>query len=162
MTTPDENTQPEPVAETAVEATSFEATPVEPATAAGTVPEATPVGVPEYPAPPVAPDAYAAAPVAAATYEPAPQAYAPAPQTYAPPAANPTPSTWMNITAFVTGILGLGIVPIIFGHLGVNQSNKGRADFKWMGIVGLVLGYLTVVAYLILTAVFIGALAANS
>lgn len=102
-----------------------------------------------------------AAPYAAA----APQAYAP-PHASAPPqqygAPNPTPKTWMNITAFVTGILGLAIIPIIIGHLGISASNKGQAEYKWMGIVGAVLGYLTVVAYVIITAVVIGALAAST
>jgi len=109
--------------------------------------------------PPVVPEAApAAAPAAqyaAASYTPAP-----APQAYAAP--NPMPSTWMNITSFVTGLLGLAIIPVIFGHMGVSQSNKGRADFKWMGIVGLVLGYLTIVVYVVITAIFVGALIATS
>jgi len=106
---------------------------------------------------PVVPEAAPAPQYAAAPYSPPP---APAPQSYAAP--NPMPSTWMNITSFVTGILGLAIIPVIFGHMGVSQSNKGRADFKWMGIVGLVLGYLTIVVYVVITAIFVGALIATS
>jgi hypothetical protein len=144
MTTPDETPATEPAAEAAA------------------------VDVPSPPpsAEPVAPPSYADAPAAYA-----PAAYAPAPQGYAAPPAgyaqapNPMPNTWMNIVAFVTGILGLAIVPVIFGHLGVSQSNKGRADFKWMGIVGLVLGYLTIAVYIFLivawSALFAGAAISN-
>lgn len=132
MTTPDENVTPEGTAP---------------------VPEATPAGVPEPLAAPVAPAGYAATPAPAQYTPAAPPAYAPAPNQY--------PHTWMNIVAFVTGLLGFGIIPVIFGHLGVNRANKGTADFKWMGIVGLVLGYLTIVFGLIFAAIFIGAIIAS-
>jgi hypothetical protein len=110
---------------------------------------------------PVAVAPVAAAPVMPAQAAPAPTPYAapPAPpQAYAAP--NDNPNTWMNIVAFVTGLLGMMIIPIIFGHLGVSASNKGKADFKWMGIVGLVLGYLEVLAlilFILFAVVFVAA-----
>ncbi len=76
--------------------------------------------------------------------------------TAAPAAAKP--STWMNIAALVTGILCLPIIPVIFGHLGVSQANKGRADYKGLGIAGLILGYLEIVAgviFLVFAIVFV-------
>ena len=110
-----------------------------------TVPE--PIeGAPVVPAPPAA-----AVPAYAAPAAP-PQAYA---------APNDTPNTWMNIVAFVTGLLGLAIVPIIFGHLGIRAANKGKADLKWMGIVGAILGYLELVFWMIFWALIIGGTLSN-
>ena len=113
------------------------------------IPEETPVdAVPEAVTEPVAPAPVAPAPLAPPSAQPIaavpPAAYAPTPPPVAY-AANPTPNTWMNITAFVTAILGWAIVPIVFGHLGIRASNNGKAELKWMGIVGAVLGYLELV-----------------
>lgn len=72
----------------------------------------------------------------------------------APPAAS-KPKTWMNITSLVTSLLGLGLVGVIFGHLGVSAANKGQADLKGLGIAGLIIGYLEIVAAIVLTIVFI-------
>jgi hypothetical protein len=86
-----------------------------------------------------------------------PVAQPPAPQ-YAAPAPAPTkdfPNTWMNIVALVTGLLGMAIVPIIFGHLGVSAANKGKAELKGLGIAGLILGYLALVVYIILFAILV-------
>lgn len=86
-----------------------------------------------------------------------PVAQPPAPQ-YAAAAPAPTkdyPNTWMNIVALVTGILGMAIVPIIFGHMGVSQANKGRAELKGLGIAGLILGYLSLLAWIIVFAIVV-------
>lgn len=85
------------------------------------------------------------APAGQAPIPPAPAA-PPAPgyqQAYYPPAR--PPKSWMNITSFVTSLLGLSIVGIIFGHLGVNAAKRGEADYKGLGIAGLVIGYLGLV-----------------
>jgi hypothetical protein len=104
-----------------------------------------------------------AAPVVPAQPAPSPAPYAAPtapPQAYVAP--NPYPHTWMNIVSFVTGLLGFGLIPVIFGHMGVNRANKGTADFKWMGIVGLILGYLVIVGVFIFFAILIGAAIASS
>jgi len=75
--------------------------------------------------------------------------------TAAYPAPNPMPNTWMNVVAFVTALVGMAIVPIVFGHMGVSAANKGKADLKWMGIVGLVIGYVEVAVIVILILVLI-------
>lgn len=108
-----------------------------------------------------------AEPVAAVPVMPAPGATGPAPYAAAPAppqaygAPSDTPNTWMNIVAFVTGLLGLAIIPVVFGHMGISASNKGKAEYKWMGIVGAVLGYLEIVGYII-AVVAIGALFAGA
>jgi len=112
----------------------------------------------------VVPDAVAE-PVAAAPAAPAPMAPPSAqPMAYAPPAAyapSATPNTWMNIVAFVTAIMGLAVVPIVFGHLGINAANKGKAELKWMGIVGAILGYLELVFWITIWALIIGGTISN-
>jgi len=77
-------------------------------------------------------------------------------------APNDKPNTWMNITSFVTAFLGLAIVPIIFGHMGVNAANKGTAELKGLGIAGLIIGYLELVLWIIVIAIVVGALIASS
>ena len=135
MTTPDDSTIPEPAA------------PPAPAMDAS-------------PAAPMAPPPMAPPPAAPAQY--APTGYATPPQpAYAAPESKP--NTWMNIVSFVTALLGMAIVPIIFGHLGVSASNKGKADLKGLGIAGLIIGYLEVVFWLLIIALIIGGtIAANN
>ena len=94
---------------------------------------------PQYAQPPVGQSAqpqYAQAP--------APQ-YAQGAQQYSPGYAVSKPNSWMNIVALVTGLLCFGPVAIIFGHLGVRAANRGEADYKGLGIAGLVLGYIGLV-----------------
>lgn len=69
------------------------------------------------------------------------------------------PRTWMNITSFVTSILGLGLIGVIFGHLGVSASNKQQADLKGLGIAGLILGYVQIVLGIIFAIIFVTAVA---
>ncbi|MGC4174654.1 DUF4190 domain-containing protein [Demequina sp.] len=116
--------------------TSDENTPTtpEPEVAEEVVPEPVVADAPVFPAQPVAAPAPYAAP-------PAP------PQAYGAP--NPTPNTWMNIVALVTALLGMVIVPIIFGHLGVKAANEGKADLKGLGLAGLIIGYIEL-AFLVL------------
>lgn len=80
-------------------------------------------------------------------------------QPYSAPAPTASkPKTWMNITSLITSILGMGLIGVIFGHLGVNAANKGQADLKGLGIAGLVLGYISIVAGIILTIVIVAAI----
>jgi hypothetical protein len=79
--------------------------------------------------------------------------YAPPQQAYAAP--NPTPNTWMNIVSLVTALLGMVIVPIIFGHLGVSAAKKGTAELKGLGIAGLIIGYLELAIVIAVIAIII-------
>ncbi len=47
----------------------------------------------------------------------------------------------MNIVALVTSLICCGPAAVIFGHLGLNASNRGEAQYRGMAIAGLVLGY---------------------
>lgn len=49
---------------------------------------------------------------------------------------------------FVYG-LPLGIAAIILGIIGIVKSNKEKQNFKWMAIVGLVLGSIDIIAILL-------------
>lgn len=111
--------------------------------------------VPDAVAEPAAPSPAAPAPLATPSAQPI--AAAP-PGAYAP---NPAPNTWMNITAFVTGLLGMALIPIVFGHLGISAANKGKAELKWMGIVGAILGYLEIVFWITLSALILGGALSN-
>ena len=56
------------------------------------------------------------------------------------------------IAALVTGLLGLGLVPVILGHValsGIKKSN-GTIEGKGFAIAGLVLGYLSILAALVI------------
>ncbi len=50
---------------------------------------------------------------------------------------------WFSILFFVSGILGL--LAIIFGHIGVGKFYNGLG--RWKAIVGLVTGYLAVILW---------------
>ncbi|KQP55370.1 DUF4190 domain-containing protein [Agreia sp. Leaf283] len=66
----------------------------------------------------------------------------------------------LSIVSLVTSILGLAVVPIILGHISLAQIRRTGEQGRVMAIIGLVLGYLTLLGYLvfigILVAVFVG------
>lgn len=65
----------------------------------------------------------------------------------------------LNICAllsFIFSLVGLfvfgfplGIAAIILGIIGIVKSNKEKQNFKWMAIVGLVLGSIDIIAILL-------------
>jgi len=76
----------------------------------------------------------------------------------APALARPASSeqNWFGIVALVTGLLGLGVIPLTFGILGVRAARQGRANNRGMSVAGVVLGALGVlvwVAALVITLV---------
>ncbi|WP_052521638.1 DUF4190 domain-containing protein [Agreia bicolorata] len=59
----------------------------------------------------------------------------------------------LSIITLVTSILGFAIVPIILGHISLGQIRRTQEQGRVMAIIGLVIGYLTLLGYLIATAV---------
>lgn len=66
-----------------------------------------------------------------------------------PPAAG---TDGVSIAALVTGLLGLGVIPLILGIVGLNRVKKTGRSGRGMAIAGVVLGSLTIVAWLGLAA----------
>ena len=64
----------------------------------------------------------------------------------------PAPSTTngVAIVAFILGILGFAVLPVVLGHVAlvqIRRRNEGGAVFA---IIGLVLGYVAVAVYTVL------------
>ena len=85
-----------------------------------------------------------------------------------------TGSNGFGVTALVTGIVGLvlfwvpglgvllGILATVFGGVGVNAANKGKANNKGMSIAGLVMGILIVAGAVITLIVVLSAAGSTS
>lgn len=65
--------------------------------------------------------------------------------------ANDQNPSGLSIAALVTGILGLGIVPIILGAIDLNKIKNNMASKKGKGfdIAGIVLGGLAIIGWII-------------
>lgn len=59
----------------------------------------------------------------------------------------------LSIVTLVTSILGLAVVPIIVGHISLSQIRRTGEQGRVMAIIGLVIGYLSVLGYLIVIAI---------
>jgi len=66
------------------------------------------------------------------------------------PSYTPPPRTnGLAIASFVLGILGFAIIPVILGHIALSQINSRGEGGKVFAIIGLVLGYLGIVAWVL-------------
>lgn len=150
-----------PSADTTAPSTlSLEKTPATPSTDAA--PAAAPADAPAADATPAdATPADATAPVATAgSPYPAPDttAYPPAgygQQGYGQPGyGQPAPATrgtdGMSIAALVTGILGLGFIPVILGILGLKRTKANGTSGRGFSIAGIVLGILSFIAWIVI------------
>ncbi len=130
-----------------------------PAYGSSSVPAAGTSSAPAYGSPP---GAYGSTPAA---YGSTPGAYgaptagygAPGPYPYAPPARR---TNAMAIAAFVTGLLGFALIPVVLGHVALRQIRGTGESGGWMAVIGLVLGYGMCALYLLLIvlggAIFVG------
>ena len=78
------------------------------------------------------------------------------------PFSGPPRTSGLAISSLVTGILGMGIVPIVLGHIALSKIKKAAGSLQGRGlaITGLILGYLQVVVVTILLVIsflFVGA-----
>lgn len=73
------------------------------------------------------------------------------------------PAKWnvLSIVTLVLGVLGFAIIPLILGFVSLNQIKKTGEQGKVLAIIGLVLGGLTLLAYVIIIIVVIIAAASG-
>jgi peptidyl-prolyl cis-trans isomerase B (cyclophilin B) len=62
----------------------------------------------------------------------------------------------LAIASFVLALLGFAIIPVIFGHIALKQIRRDNDSGTGFAIVGLVLGYLEIIAYTILLFILAG------
>jgi hypothetical protein len=67
----------------------------------------------------------------------------------APPVGPVAKTNVLSIIALITGILGLAIVPVICGHISLSQIKRTGEQGRVMAIIGLVLGYLAILGWII-------------
>jgi len=78
------------------------------------------------------------------------------PTPYAAPAAAPAKWNVLSIISLVTSIIGLSLVGIITGHISLSQIKKTGEQGNVLAIIGLILGYLGVVAAIIFGIIYFG------
>lgn len=112
----------------------------------GAAPAFTPVPTPTggYSSAPGAPSGGVAS--GQGTGAPLPQYYPAVPQT-----------NTLGIVTLVLGILGFGLVPVITGHIALGQIKRNREDGYGITLAGLILGYVTLAAWLLVALFWIGA-----
>lgn len=76
------------------------------------------------------------------------------PTPYSAPAAA---AKWnvLSIVSLVTSIVGLSLVGVITGHISLSQIKKTGEQGNVLAIIGLILGYLGLVAGIIFAIVYI-------
>ncbi|MFT0846836.1 DUF4190 domain-containing protein [Actinomycetaceae bacterium L2_0104] len=72
-----------------------------------------------------------------------------------------TPVNWpqnpgtnsLAVISLVTGILCFAIIPVVLGHAALMQIKRSGEGGSSLAIIGLVLGYLQIIAYVVLFGV---------
>ncbi|MET9232523.1 DUF4190 domain-containing protein [Lentzea sp. NPDC003310] len=79
----------------------------------------------------------------------------------------PPPKQQTNaILALVLSLVGLAtcgataIVGVIFGHIAMGKIKRGEEDGHGMALAGIIIGYVVIVGYLLLAALYIFAIVA--
>ena len=70
------------------------------------------------------------------------------------PVTGPKTNT-LAIISLVAGILSFNIIAVILGHIALGQIKRTGEGGRTLAIVGLVLGYIAIVVYVILIIVFV-------
>lgn len=55
----------------------------------------------------------------------------------------------LGIITLVLGMLGFGLVPVITGHIALNQIKRTGEDGRGLTLAGLILGYVTLAGWLL-------------
>ncbi|NAZ82616.1 DUF4190 domain-containing protein, partial [Kineococcus sp. R8] len=76
----------------------------------------------------------------------------PAGDPWAPP--GPRPTDGFAIASLVTGIVGLGVVPLALGVVALQRTARSGAAGRGMAVAGIVLGAVGILAGLVLVAAF--------
>lgn len=84
---------------------------------------------------------------------------APAPVPAAAPAAK-----WnvLSIVSLVSAVIGLGLVAVITGHISLSQIKKTGEQGNVLAIIGLILGYLEILATIIFFLAFLPLIIAST
>lgn len=96
---------------------------------------------------PVSSPASAAAPQTAPS--PPPGAFSTSPPLVVSPYPLTPPMNGLAIAALVLGLCGFSLLPVIFGHVALNQIRRRGERGGALAIVGLVLGYLQIGAIVV-------------
>ncbi|MFK4789177.1 DUF4190 domain-containing protein [Microbacterium sp. ZW T5_56] len=72
------------------------------------------------------------------------------------PAAAAAPTNTLAVVAFVLSLLGFSLIPVILGHLALGQIRRRGEGGAAFAVIGLVLGYLELIAIVILLVVAAG------
>ena len=82
--------------------------------------------------------------------------HSPAPQ-YAPVYVAAQPRTnGLAIASFVLGLCGFALIPVVMGHVALSQIRTRGESGSAFAIVGLILGYIGCVGYLLLAIFLLG------
>ncbi|MCD2497108.1 DUF4190 domain-containing protein [Microbacterium nymphoidis] len=72
------------------------------------------------------------------------------------PAAAPAPVNSLAAVAFVLSLLGFSLIPVILGHIALGQIRRRGESGTAFAVIGLVLGYLELIAIIVLLVVLAG------
>lgn len=73
--------------------------------------------------------------------------------TPAPMVSNPKTNT-LAIVTLIAGILGFNIIAVILGFVSLNQIKKTGEQGRVLAIIGLILGFIALIGFLIWIIIF--------
>jgi len=86
----------------------------------------------------------------------------PTPPAYAQSAAPGPKTNVLAIISLIAGIVGASIVAVILGHIALSQIKKRAEGGNVLAIIGLVLGYLGCLGWIIFWIIWIALLASGA
>lgn len=75
---------------------------------------------------------------------------------------SPARTNGLSIASLVTGVLGLSLIAVIFGHIALNQINRTREEGRGLAIAGLVLGYVGIAGWVVFWVLFVALFAVGA